>query len=306
MPDVAFDLRFLKYAMLVAEHGSFRRAADVLNLPQSTVSRRIQLLENRLGVALFERDRNGARLTFAGQRFLRDAAFGADQLRQAIADLNQVRRGDQGELRIGLVASLGKGFLADMLCSFHAKYPGVEVIIEESSSQLNAAGVLSGRLDVAFISGTPSMPGCDTRQLWEERIHLALPSSHALAGCEVLGWKDVQSEKFIVSADGPGREIEDYLIKKLSHLGFRPRIIVQKVGRENLMNMVARGFGLTLTTYSTLGTHFAGVAFIPIGEGAESVQWSAVWPTHGRNLALPKLLQVCDALSNRYEGKLAT
>ena len=45
VPDLALDLRYLKYAMLVAEHGSFRRAASILNLSQSTISRRIQLLE---------------------------------------------------------------------------------------------------------------------------------------------------------------------------------------------------------------------------------------------------------------------
>ena len=43
VPDLAFDLRYLKYAMLAAEHGSFRRAAEILNLSQSTVSRRISI-----------------------------------------------------------------------------------------------------------------------------------------------------------------------------------------------------------------------------------------------------------------------
>ena len=55
MPDLAFDLRHRPYAMLVAEHGSFRRAADVLELSQSTISRRVQSLERRLGVTLFDR-----------------------------------------------------------------------------------------------------------------------------------------------------------------------------------------------------------------------------------------------------------
>ncbi|MGH8634885.1 MAG: helix-turn-helix domain-containing protein [Burkholderiales bacterium] len=46
--------------------GNFRRAADILNLSQSTLRRRIQLLERRLGVPLFERDRTGTRPTLAG------------------------------------------------------------------------------------------------------------------------------------------------------------------------------------------------------------------------------------------------
>src|SRR3546814_9609339 len=84
VPDLAFDLRYLKYAIVVAEQGSFRRAADVLNLPQSTVSRRIQILERTLGVPLFERSRTGARPTLAGERFMREAAVGAGPLREAV------------------------------------------------------------------------------------------------------------------------------------------------------------------------------------------------------------------------------
>ncbi|WP_312621640.1 helix-turn-helix domain-containing protein, partial [Agrobacterium pusense] len=63
MPDLALDLRYLRYALLVAEHGSFRRAADAVGMSQSTVSRRVQLLERRLGVPLFTRSRTGAKLT---------------------------------------------------------------------------------------------------------------------------------------------------------------------------------------------------------------------------------------------------
>ncbi|WP_132560680.1 LysR family transcriptional regulator [Rhizobium sullae] len=74
MPNLALDLRYLKYAIVVAEQGSFRRAADILNLPQSTVSRRIQILERTLGLPLFERSRIGARPTLAGERFIREAA----------------------------------------------------------------------------------------------------------------------------------------------------------------------------------------------------------------------------------------
>ncbi|WP_426435835.1 LysR family transcriptional regulator [Bradyrhizobium genosp. P] len=44
MPDIAFDLRYLKYAILAAETGSFRRTAEVLGISQSTLSRRVQLL----------------------------------------------------------------------------------------------------------------------------------------------------------------------------------------------------------------------------------------------------------------------
>ncbi len=64
------DLVSVTQALLVAEHLSFSRAAQVLGVRQSAVSRRVRALEDKLGVSLFERDSTGVRLTEAGRRFL--------------------------------------------------------------------------------------------------------------------------------------------------------------------------------------------------------------------------------------------
>lgn len=302
MPDLALDLRYLRYAMLVAEHGSFRRAADALNLSQSTVSRRVQLLERRLGALLFERSRSGVRLTHAGERFLREASFGVEHLHQAVNALGPIRRGYAGDLRIGVMTSIASGFLADLFCRFRTRFPDINVRLEEASARSNVAGVVGGRLDVAFIPGAPESPGCLARQLWRERIFLVLPSWHALADRKNVGWEDVRGESFLVHADGAGPEIEDFLIRKLSSLGFHPRIVFQKVGRENLFNMVAQGFGVTVASYSALGTSYTGVAFVPAGDGSEYVTLSAVWPIDSPNPALKTLLRLCDVLAAKYAG----
>lgn len=59
---MAFDLRQLRYALAAAEYRSFRRAADALHVKESTLSRRIRQMEERLGVALFERSRAAVRI----------------------------------------------------------------------------------------------------------------------------------------------------------------------------------------------------------------------------------------------------
>ncbi len=125
MPDLALDLRFPKHAFLVAEHGSIRRAADILNLSQSTLSRRIQLLERRLGVTLFERSRTGTKPTLVGERFMRSAAVGAEQLRQAVSEMALAQRGESGQLKIGLVASFARGMLGDILETYRSRFPSI-------------------------------------------------------------------------------------------------------------------------------------------------------------------------------------
>ena len=301
MPDLAFDLRYLRCAALAAECGSFRRAAEALGISQSTLSRRVLLLERRLGVALFDRTPSGVYPTPAGKQFIRDAAYGADHLRQAVSRLKGLRKGHGGELRVGVMTSIAGGFLAELFCSFRKNFPDVSIRLEEASAQSNAAGVLGGKLDVAFIPGTSELPGCESRELWRERIYLALPAGHALANCQNVRWEDVRDETFLVHADGSGREVEDYLIRQLSTLGFRPQIASQKVGRENLLNMVAQGFGITIATFSALATSYVGVKFVPAGDGAEYIRSSAIWATGSSNPSLKKLLELCGELSVKYE-----
>src|SRR3546814_17229870 len=79
-------------------------------------------MERRLGVALFERSRSGARPTAAGALFIREAAFGAEQLRQAIAEVTAGLRGGNGVVRVGIMTSLADGFLGAALARFHARY----------------------------------------------------------------------------------------------------------------------------------------------------------------------------------------
>ena len=296
MPDLAFDLRFLKYVMLAAEHGGFRRVAQILDLPQSTISRRVQLLERRIGSRLFERTTFGVRLTPAGERFLRDAAFGADHIRDAVNSISLAHRGVSGELRIGLMAPLARGFLADLLTEFNKRFSLIDVRLEEGTAQAGSAGVLTGRLDAAFIPRVGSLPGCKAEALWAEKIYAVMQDSHVAAKTPLTDWESLRGESFLVSNDGPGPEIEDYLILHLSAPGFRPKISVQRVGRENLLNMVARGFGGTLTTDSKLGAVYPGLSFQPIETGENFITSSIIWPTFGQNPALELMLALGLAL----------
>lgn len=292
MPDIAFDLRYLRYAILAAEHGSFRRTADVLSVSQSTVSRRIQILERRIGVALFDRNSSGVRATEAGERFLREAAVGAKHLSQAVDTIAQARRGSIGLLRIGLMACLAGGFLAELLAAYHRRFPAIDVIFEDATSQINASALLNGRLDVAFMPGDAQLPGCRAERLWDETIYLAVPASHPTASFDKVRWEDVSHETFLVKADATKSEVENYLMRHLSGSGRRPKISVQHIGCENLLNIVAQGFGITLATNSIVGNAYPGVRFVPIAGSQDTFSFSAVWSATNQNPALKFLVDM--------------
>lgn len=293
MPDIAYDLRYLRYAILAAEHGSFRRTAELLSVSQSTVSRRIQILERRIGIALFERHRSGARATLAGERFLKEAAIGARHLHQAVGAVAEAKRGATGVLRVGLTACLANGFLAELFAAYHRRFPAIDVSFEERTSQTGAGALLNGQLDVAFMLADPRLSGCRSERLWDETIHVAVPASHGIASLGRVSWDDVKHETFLVMADAAGPEIEDYLVRQLSGSGIRPMISVQHIGWDNLLRMVAQGFGIALATSSAGGVACPGVRFIPIASGEDTFSFSAVWSATNQNPALKFLLDMC-------------
>ena len=105
------DLVHLRYAVAAADHGSFRRAAEALLLRQSTLSRCIRQLEERLEMTVFERSSGGVRATQAGRDFLRMARSILEQMDTLVTGAYSVGRGEAGRLMIGFYTSLSAGNL---------------------------------------------------------------------------------------------------------------------------------------------------------------------------------------------------
>lgn len=221
----------------------------------------------------------------------------ARELQRAARELAGGRTGEVGTLKIGLFASLSSGFLSDFVAEFRVRYPGVKLRIDEDTAEANTAGVIAGRLDLAFVSGSPQVQNCRSKIFWRERIYVAMSSDHPLANRPLIQWSDIRDDDFIVSAGGPGPEIEDFLVKQLSTIGFRPSILVHGVGRENLMGLVAKRFGLTLTTESSLGAIYSGVTFRPLAETADTVTTAGIWIAANENPALKRAIDLCDRIA---------
>ena len=249
-----FGLHHLRYVIATAELGGVRRAARHLGVDPGTVSRRIRDLENEVGAALFIRGQGGIKLTFAGERFLQRAREAVAHVGQAAQDVGAVGRGDQGIIRIGLISSLASGFLPELVKSYKAEHADVRLEYVEGGPEQHVPAVQQHRLDVAFLTGQPVAEGCDLAHLWNERVFVAMSDQHELAGERELTWRNLQGRRFVVSEAQPGPEIADYLVKHLSALGHSPAIEHQAVYRDNLMQIVAGGHHLTLTSEATIAT----------------------------------------------------
>lgn len=291
---------YLRYVLVTAEKGSFRQAAIELGVWESTISRGIHDLEDEIGVALFIRYAGGVKLTNAGNRFIDHVRAATDRLEYAIKDAGAAGRGEVGDVRIGILSSLGAGFLADLLQAYQAKNPLIHLKFIEGGAAEHIAAVQCHQLDVAFLAGEPIAHGCETTKLWKERVYVVLPRNHNLKKRAEFDWSDLRDQHFIVSQTNPGQEIHDYLVTHLAMFGCHPYVEQCRVGRDNLMKLVALGQGLTITSEAKTGLAFPEVIYRPIKD--ESLPFSAIWLPRNDNPAFRRLLSMAKISSKRIKS----
>jgi Bacterial regulatory helix-turn-helix protein, lysR family len=125
----AVDLVHLRYAAAAADHGSFRRAAEALLLRQSTLSRCIRQLEERIEMIVFERSSGGVRATQAGRdflQFLHMARSILEQMDTLVASAHGAGRSEAGRLRICFYTSLSAGHIRATLIDYAYRFPRLE------------------------------------------------------------------------------------------------------------------------------------------------------------------------------------
>lgn len=287
-------LRQLHYFVAAAEYGSFRKAAEALDVNVSSISRRVRDLEDELGASLFQRHSGGLRLTEPGAIFLERVRDGLRHIDQGVSHVTSAGRVGQGTLRVGIFSSLASGFLFDLVADFSRRHPSVALTLVDGNPSEHVAAVRNLERDLAFITGTGPWEGCETETLWIEHVFVVLPDGHPLARHNKLAWSDLRTERFIVSEAAPGPEIHDYLVAHLSGLGASVDIQSHQTGRDNILALVAAGHGLTLTSESTTGAQFCGITYRQLAN--EILPFSMVWSARNDNPAARRLMSMARAM----------
>lgn len=151
------DLRNLETFVWVAHLGGFRAAAEKLHATQPAISQRIALLEDELGVLLFDREPRGVVLTAKGAELMPYA----ERMLQLHADLLQAAREKKamrGVVKLGVAETIVHTWLAKLIERMHAVYPGITLEIEVDVSPALRDRLVSHQLDIAFLLGPVSEP----------------------------------------------------------------------------------------------------------------------------------------------------
>ncbi|MFG1392305.1 LysR family transcriptional regulator [Xanthobacter agilis] len=293
--DIRFELRHLRYFGAAAEQGSFRKAADGLQVQESAISRRIRDLEDQIGASLFIRHAGGVTLTLAGQRFLTRARSALSQLDEGAREVGSIGRSEIGYIRIGLFSSIASGFLSKLFTAYDAQCPNIEMIFQEGSAEQNLSLIDKSQLDLAFTIGNLQPHRYDALELWRERVFAAIWDAHPLSAKSELDWSDLAYEAFLVRPGGPGDEVREYLSLRLNGIGCRPRFLTQNIGRYRLLGLVASRRGVAPMLASETTISIPGVVYRPIV--GEILPFFAIASPKNDNPAARTLLSFARTLS---------
>lgn len=261
MRGSAMELRQLRYAVAVARHKSFTRAAYALHIAQPSLSQQIQKLEADLATTLFVRGRGGISLTRDGIDFISRAEAILRQHDDLEQEMRERREGVGGEVVIGAPAITGGHLLPPLLAAYQEAFPSVRVrLIEEAPAVLED---LAGRgiTDITLMALPVAHPDLILTPLFTEPILAVLPSRPTvwMAGkgedqkTDWLRWyrerrplhlKELAPLPFVLLKEGYG--FRQTVLELCAEAGFRPQVVFETGNIEVAAALVAYGQGVTL------------------------------------------------------------
>jgi len=287
------EIYLLRYALAAADTGSFSRAADQFGIKQSTLSRHILYLEDRLGQALFRRSTRGVEPTSVGEGFLHRARRIVADMEALGSDCAALADRASSLLRFGFQGSLHCGELSALFRAFRDAFPDTEVEACERGRAHLLRALERDELDLAILGGFCGQPDLVSASLWYEPVMLCVGGSNALTQQDRLYWTDLRAKGFIVTADDPGPDLRDLAVSRLSGPGFAPTVTVQKVSRDNLPAFVSDETFALLAGAAPAGTA-RRYALRPIHDafGPTSIEYRAYWRRDNGNGSLRHFLDL--------------
>ena len=253
------DIKQLRSFITISETKNITKAAALLNIVQPAVSRQIHLLEDELGVELFERGRHGMHLTNEGKILETYARRALKEIETAKIELTSSDGALKGTVNIGILASLSELLSISLMRVIKEKYPHVNLKITVGYSGHLKEWLENGEIDVALIYGSVSSKFLDLQPLVREQLWLIGAYNSSLSAENSIELKDV-SQYDLILPYAPHR------LRTLIEQGFHKAKYELKISAEvNDLNvqkqLVKEGFGFTILPLVSIKNELEQKAF---------------------------------------------
>jgi LysR family transcriptional regulator, cyn operon transcriptional activator len=275
------NLSRIRSFVIAADESSLSRAAAVIHLTQPALSKQIHLLEEELGVRLFDRVGGGVQLTSAGRDLLERGRLLLLQAESLAERARVLEGGATGVLKVGATSMSLESFLAPFIPAYRGRWPGVDVSITEDGGMRLLRQVEHGELDVA-ITG-PRAPELHHQLLFPVRVVAVMLTDHRLARRRTASLRDLVSEPLLgLRREFTTRQMFDAACQTSC---LEPRFVFETSVPSALLAMARIGYGVALMPSNQL-VKDRRLRRVPIIHDGKSLgQWMAVSWHGGRQLA---------------------
>lgn len=245
------ELQQLRYAILVAKHLNFSKAAAELFVTQPNLSHQILKLETEIGVSLFERKTRSVKLTPAGEKFVSGAKKILTELETLSQSMHEYKALITGDIRIGTLPFTGNLGFTPFIPDFQKIYPGVHIkIIEVAGSNELIKLLLAGNIDVACVIPQPDKDSdmqIKFYPLFKGNVVLITNPAHRFVQKKQISLAEAAEELFILPPPLT-HSIRDVVLNACRDCGFEPKISCECGHLNTLFNLVANGFGISFVS----------------------------------------------------------
>lgn len=198
------DIRRLEEFSVLAQHGSFKTAAQALGISPALLSNHISLLEKRLGTRLLERSAHSVSLTEEGRRFLIDARDIGKEYRQMLDGVASVSQSASRSIRIAFSGFIIPSKLGPYLDTVNLQYPNIRMELFSDSIHDIAHSVAGGDIDLFFTYAQEHLgiPGVEQELVYNTKVLALVPLHHHLSHRSSLSVSDLEGERFVLYPKG--------------------------------------------------------------------------------------------------------
>lgn len=239
----------LQYILAVAEHRNFTLAAEKCFVTQPTLSMQIQKVEEELSIQIFDRTKKPIQLTEIGQVIVNQAKNIVNEANRIFDIVEQQKGFIGGEFRLGIIPTVMPTLLPMFLKNFIKKYPKVNLIIEELSTEEIIQRLNNGHLDAAIAATPLKEEKIKEIVLYYEPFVAYIPESHKSFTKAEIEIEDLDLNEILLLQDGHCFRDGILNLCKNSSITEKNQFQIESGSFETLIKLADDGLGTTLLPY---------------------------------------------------------
>jgi DNA-binding transcriptional LysR family regulator len=290
------ELKQMRYVVAVAKEQSFSRAAETLHVAQQAVSQQVKLVEDLLGIQLFERTNRGVTITPGGEVFVQEARRTLNAAERVAPRAQAAARGEAGTLRVAYTLATVYETLPALLDALAAEQPELKLRPQEVFGVDVGDLLLGERFDIALAPRMALGPGLDHRAVRREDFVVVMAANHRLALREQVTLAAFADEMLQVWPREMSPGYYDAVVAACRTAGFEPRIAEQAAG-STVWGDIARGNGFGLVVASLRYQPPGGVVLVDLEPPAPTLTIDLSWSAERRSPGVQRLLQVAERVA---------